>query len=135
MQRFGFQIGSVGLEFTSRDEREKAMTLFTRAVCMKVSTDAGPRFEPGAGTFSTYERDDKEQMMNCSSCKGVFSSGVCSNHTVQDKDWSGKFRDGDHPTEKCLCDGCHTKWKADWEVCKAQRVIASSGQDKTDIPF
>lgn len=126
MKVYGLRIGKVGVEFSDQQSREKAMLLFTRGCCVSISTTGGRRYNDNDGAFATYERETKEQQMNCYKCNGVFSSEVCSQREVPETDYSGKFRDGDETETKCLCDGCYAKTIKDYEVFKAKKVVATA---------
>jgi len=126
---YGLRIGSVGVEFSDQQSREKAMLLFTKGSCVIVSSCEGARYSDSDGAFSTYERETNEQTTNCSRCKGSFSSEVCTQRSVPYMNYSGHFvkesTERDFET-KYLCDGCFAKINADFEVFKAKQVVASA---------
>ena len=126
MNRYGLRIGNVGVEFPDRQTREKAMLAFCNGSCVTVSDSAGIRYRPGKKTFSTYERDTNEQLMNCSKCDGVFSSEVCSERLVPEADWDGKFKSGNKTERKTLCDGCMTKLLEDHKLWKARQIVEAA---------
>jgi hypothetical protein len=131
MIKYGLKIGTVGLEFSDQQTREKAMITFCKGSCVDITTYAGPRYKQGEGTFATYERNSEEELINCSKCEGVFSSQVCSRRTVPRTDYSGGFKSGNE--EKYLCDGCHTKIKEDYKVYQAKKIIED--KESSDLPI
>ena len=128
MNKYGLRIGDTGIEFGDRETREKALLAFTRGSCVKISDCAGQRYKDHSGAFSTYERNTEEQTMNCSKCSGTFSSETCTQRSVPETDWNGKFRGNDRMETKFLCDACYTKLMKDFEVFKAKKVIESSNE-------
>ena len=126
MNRYGLRIGNVGVEFADRQTREKALIAFCNGSCVTISDTAGIRYMPGKETFSTYERDTAEQLFNCSKCKGVFSSEVCTERTVPATTWQGKFQEGGAIEEKFLCDGCCKKLMEDYKVWQAKQTLENA---------
>lgn len=129
MKKYGLRIGSTGVEFSDRESREKAMLSFTKGSCIDISDSSGMRYKDSRGAFSTYERETEEQTMNCSKCEGSFSSEVCTQRTVPDANYSGKFTEEslNGATEtKYLCDGCYAKIIVDFEVFRARKVIENA---------
>ena len=123
MKKYGLRIGQIGVEFGDQQTREKALLAFTKGSCVTISESSGRRYSDSSGAFSTYERDTEEQTMNCSSCRGSFSSEVCTQREVPAKDYSDKFKGGDEKQPAYLCDACHAKWQKDFELFKAQQLI------------
>jgi len=122
MKVYGLRIGDVGVEFSDRQARENALLIFTKGSSVKIHSYQGARYEAGENSFSTYERDTNENLMNCHECKGVFSSEVCSQRAVPEKDYSKGFKENE--TESiCLCDACAVKRLKDYEVWKAQKTL------------
>ena len=76
MKRYGLKIGDVGIEFPSREEREKALKAFTLGCDVKICV-SGVKYRDGSGTFSVYERLSEEILVTCNGCKGVFGADVC----------------------------------------------------------
>ena len=129
MRIYGLKIGTVGVEFSMREDRERAMVLFSKGSCMAIADYAGPRFKDGSGTFSTYERNTEEQINNCSVCSGTFSSECCPKRTYPAKSYKGKF-DGANE-DNFICDGCFTARIQDKKLADAEKVVedASVGKD------
>lgn len=123
---YGLRIGDVGVEFSDRPTREKAILDFTKGCCVSITDYAGPRYGDSKGCFSTYERNTEEQTINCSKCKGQFSSETCTERSVPHTDYSGKFGDDDSTENKYLCDACYAKIMQEYEVFKAKKVIAQA---------
>jgi len=126
MRIYGLRVGRTGVEFSSRDDREKAILTFTKGSTVTIEDCEGRRYrESERGGFDTYERETNEQSMNCQVCKGVFSSDVCTKRTVPGKDYSGGFKD-DKTEDRYLCDGCYAKWMDDKKVHDAKKVLQSA---------
>ena len=118
------KIGEVGLEFVSREDREKALLTFTRSSTIKIS-NSGVRYREGSTPFGTYERDTCEVLFNCENCNGVFSSETCKVRKYQglQYNWSKSLDD----IEKTLCDGCFVTAKEEAEIFKAKKVLEGEG--------
>jgi len=124
MKVYGLRIGSVGIEFPSRDDRDKAILTFTRGSSVEINNGSGPRYRPGEESFATYERDDSQQISNCEDCRGQFLTETCSSRTVPSKTWEGKFTGMD--TTATLCDGCYAKRLREKEVADAKKTVAAA---------
>ena len=122
---YGLRIGDAGIEFPSREDRDKAMLAFTRGSSTKVSDYGGPRYHPGKDTFSTYERDSAQQLSNCDTCKGVFLAETCPKRTIPYKDFDGKFTEG-KTEQEFLCDGCYAQRLEEKRLHDAKRVVAAA---------
>jgi len=119
MKRYGLRIGDVGVEFPSRDERQKAMIAFTTGTCTRIS-DSGVRFVDDKGTFATYERDDKEVLVNCTKCTGVFGVDSCPTREYQEKNsWEKEFK----AATGYICDACFEAQRKAKELFDAQMVV------------
>ena len=121
MRRFGLRIGSIGVEFASREERQRAVLTFTGGVCCRIS-DYGLRYADDMGTFSTYERDDKEVLANCAMCKGVFGIDTCPEREYPsfgyDKKWT--------VARAHLCDACAGVKRKEKELADAKARVAEA---------
>ncbi len=133
MKKYGLQIGKLGLEFSDKASRDKALLTFTNCSVVGVNTGEGVVYEDnGDGSaFSVYERETKESMHRCGICKGVFSHETCSSRAIPEMDYSGGLRlpdaiNGD-TQEKCVCDACEAKLKQKLELAKAEKVLADQG--------
>ena len=123
MKKYGLKIGDVGVEFPSREERQKALMIFTGGSTVKIQA-AAIRYVNHDGAFSTYERDDKEVLVTCNECNGVFSHDACPKRTYMRKpSWSDKFSEG----TDYVCDGCMEAQRKAKEIFDAKAVIAKSG--------
>jgi hypothetical protein len=119
MKRYGLRIGNIGIEFPSRDERQKALLTFTTGTCSEIC-DEGVRFKEGKDTFSTYERDDKEVLANCYICKGVFGVETCGCRTYPHKNtWSKEYSTEEHH----ICDACLASEIAAKKLFDAQALV------------
>lgn len=127
MKRYGLRVGDVGVEFPSRDERQKAMIAFTSGTCAKIC-DEGVRFQDDKGTFSTYERDDKEVLVNCKVCKGVFGVDACSPREFPFKpSYSTQFtNETGH-----ICDACFEAQRKAKELFDAKKVVDAATSPST----
>lgn len=122
MKRYGLRIGDVGVEFPSREERQKALVDFTGGACVKIS-DSGIRFSDGKDAFSTYERDDKEVLANCIKCQGVFGIDACPSREFPKKEsWNKDFRD----QTGSICDACFEVQRKAKELFDAKKVVAKN---------
>lgn len=122
MNKYGLRIGNIGVEFSDQQTREKALILFSKGNCFEVLDCEGPRFKDSKGAFSTYERENNEQLMNCSQCQGVFSSEACTKRNVPARDWNNVFQ-VEGTDNKFLCDACNVKILKDFEVHKAKKAL------------
>lgn len=102
MKRYGLRIGNVGIEFPSREEREKALQAFTRGSDVSIHGE-DVKYRDGAGTFSVYERLSEETLVTCKECSGVFEFDVCPKREYPHKNsWEKVFG-----TETAhVCDAC-----------------------------
>lgn len=119
MRRYGLRIGDFGIEFASRDERQKAMLAFTAGTCVTIS-DSGIRFKDAKGAFSTYERDDKEVLATCRKCGGVFGIDACA-----DRDYP-ELQSWDHKwvlTSGHICDACFESQRKAKELADAKATV------------
>lgn len=126
MKRYGLRIGDVGVEFASKDERDKALLCFTRGGTVRISSCGGVRYkEEGDPSFGTYERESNEVLTNCEKCQGTFSSDACTereypNYESWRKRWETKTG--------FVCDGCFAKATKDAELAEARAKLEAAGQ-------
>ena len=122
MKVYGLQIGEVGVEFSTRDEREKAMILFCRGSCVKIGTGEGPKFRDGIGAFSTYERETEQPINICAVCYGSFSAETCPKRSYPHKRYGrSEYED----TEGHICDGCLAARREEVKLHEAKKVVAA----------
>lgn len=127
MKRYGLRVGDVGVEFPSRDERQKAMIAFTTGTSVRIS-DEGVRFRDDKGTFATYERDDKEVLVNCGECKGVFGADAAPSREYPDKPcYSTKY----YTKTGNICDACFEAKRKAKELDDARATVAKAGSSDT----
>lgn len=127
MKVYGMRIGSNGVEFPSREDRDKAILTFTHGGSVKVSTLPGVRYSDGDKVFGTYERDTAIVEANCAKCYGVFSTETCQQREVPYRGYGGtdgEFEDDHKPETKWLCDGCYAQWMRDKEIHDAKKTLA-----------
>lgn len=123
MKRYGFRIGDTGVEFVSRDERQKAIAVFTLGSTAKIS-DHGIRFGEDKGSFSTYERDDKEVLVNCASCHGVFGIESAPQRSYpQEQTWSTEKWT---TSEGHICDACFESKRKAKELFDAKKIVSAA---------
>ena len=123
MKRYGFRIGDVGVEFVSRDERTKAIGIFTSGSTARIS-DSGIRFREDKGAFATYERDDKEVQVNCAVCSGIFGIEAAPQRGYpQEQSWS---TDKWTTTEGHICDACFESKRKAKELFDAKKIVSAS---------
>ncbi len=119
MKVYGFRIGDVGLEFGSREDREKSLITYSRSATVTISSH-GVRYQEGCSPFGTYERDTKEILTNCKTCSGVFSSETCLRRTYPHKNsWEKSYGD----ETEYICDGCLTSKTKEHELFKATTLL------------
>jgi len=123
MRVFGMKIKDIGLEFSAREEREKALVTFIRASTVAIS-DLGIRFNDIEAPFGTYERETKEIQVHCTICRGVFDLGNCGMREYQELDYNEK----EVRRDNYICDGCLVAKDRATEVRKARAII--EGEEK-----
>lgn len=119
MKKYGLRIGNVGIEFPSIEERNKALTDFTKGCDVQIS-DSGLRFKDGKGSFSVYDRDTKEILTNCCICNGVFGIDTCGEREYPYKYSYSKNYD---ITTGYICDACLAKKIKDKQLFDAQQLL------------
>jgi len=124
MRKYGLSIGSSGVEFSTREDREKALLMFTKGSTVKIST-TGIRYSDTNTTFGTYERESNEVLVSCSQCSGVFSIECCGKRASPVfRSWSKKWE----TEEAHICDGCFTQRKQDKEIADAKQKLQDVGE-------
>jgi hypothetical protein len=119
MKKYGLRIGNIGVEFVSQQDREKALLNFTKGTDVIIS-DSGIRFIDGNGSFSIYDRDTKEVIVNCNVCKGVFGIDSCGKRTYPYKHpWESSYSD----TENYICDACLASQEKAKRVFEAKELL------------
>lgn len=125
MKKYGLRIGNLGLEFSSIDERDKAIKDFTHGSDVVIS-NSGIVYSDGKGSFSVYDRDTKEITTVCDICKGLFSIETCNNRSYPRKySYSNKY----DMLEGFICDACYTK-QLEAKIFDAEQLIKSKGGDE-----
>lgn len=119
MKKYGLRIGNIGIEFISVDERDKAVKNFTHGTDVKIS-DFGIRYRDGEGSFSVYDRDTKEIIVNCKECKGVFGIDSCGERPYPHKNsWQKEY---DEETGH-ICDACYARALKAKEIFEAKKLL------------
>ena len=126
MKRYGLRIGDAGVEFSSKDERDKALLCFTKGATVKVNTSSGVRYkEEGDPSFGTYERESNEVLTNCCKCHGTFAADSCTEREYPSYcSWNKKFE----MRTEFICDGCFAKAKQDADLAEARARLEAAGQ-------
>lgn len=119
MKRFGLQIGDVGVEFPSQEDRQKAIIDYTKGTTVRIY-NSGIRFQPGKDAFSTYEREDKDILVHCAECSGIFSIDVCGKRNYPRKYSYAKDYE---ETGGYICDACFAKAQKAKELFDAKKLI------------
>jgi len=122
MIKYGIRIGNVGIEFPSIQDRDKAITTFTKGSDVVIS-DNGVRYTEGKGNFSVYDRDTSQVMTNCHICKGIFLLDTCKMREYPFKNsWSDKYT-----TETgYICDACLASQEKAKQIFDAKKLVASN---------
>jgi len=127
--KYGLRISDIGILFTSRQDRDKAMLTFTSGAVVAISECAGPRYSDAKAAFSVFEYQPGEAVINCHKCKGQFSPESCSRRAVPRTDYMGMFtKKGEHE-EKWVCDACLATILRDFEVWQAQQTLKGANDD------
>jgi len=118
MKKYGLRIGTVGVEFSRIEDRDKAMMSFTRGGVVKINTSSGIRYADSENAFSVYDRESNEVLANCHVCEGVFSTETCSKrdypkYESYSKKWSVE-------TYYFICDGCLAQANRAKEIADAR---------------
>lgn len=123
MKHFGLRIGDVGIEFPSREEREKALLAFTKGSDVKIYDD-GVKYRDGKSTFSVYERMTENILVTCSECRGIFGIDVCPKGDFPSK----RSYDNEYSTEdRHLCDACLISITKAKEIFEAKKLLNKGG--------
>jgi hypothetical protein len=123
MKVYGMKIDSIGLEFSSIADREKALLTFTKGSTVKISTSSGIRYKDCEAPFGCYERETKEIIANCAVCDGSFSTETCSRRTYPHKNsWEKEYQ----TVENHICDACLVKKNKEKELFDAKKLIGET---------
>lgn len=125
MKRYGFRIGDFGVEFPSQEDRAKAVAIFTKGCDVKINDAAGARYMPGKGTFSVYDRDDKEEIVNCCICRGQFLHESALHREYQYKNYSDKWE----VAENHICDACFAQKEKSKKFADAKELLKKQEED------
>lgn len=119
MKKYGLRIGKIGIEFLSVEERNKALSDFTKGTDVKIN-DLGIRYQDGEGSFSVYDRDTKEIVTNCCVCKGAFGIDTCGERNYPNKDsWEKKYAE----STGYICDACLARKIKDKKIFEAKAIV------------
>ncbi len=119
MKKYGLRIGSIGIEFMSAEERNKALQDFTKGCDVEIS-DVGLRFKDGKGSFSVYDRDTKDVVANCCICNGVFGIDTCGE---MEYPYYYSYNKSYSTSTGYICDACFAKKVKDKQIFDAQQLI------------
>ena len=127
MNVYGLMIGSAGIEFPSREDRDKAIKVFTNGSSIEISESCGVRYKPSQKVFGTYERDTSQVMAKCSKCLGIFTNETCSERSVPaHKSYPKHEEFSDEMREEWLCDGCYAHRMQAKKVYDAQKTVEAA---------
>jgi len=134
MKRYGLRIGDIGVEFSDRDTRQRALAAFTAGGAVKISS-IGRRYTSDTGSFSVYERDDSDIQVNCAVCNEVFNIESAANRKYpihyswrKDNEWE--------EVENHICDADFAKKVKEKELADAKGVIENNKPKAIDdVPF
>jgi len=126
MKVYGLRIGTAGVEFSTRKERDGALAVFTAAPSVLIS-DSGLKYRDGETTFATYERETKTNVATCCQCKDELPSTDCPSRPYLYRDYNGSWREGTGH----VCDPCLDGGRKD-RVKEAQEVIDKWGATAGD---
>ena len=119
MQKYGLRIGDVGVEFPSIEDRNKALSAFTKGTDVKIHI-SGIKFTDGEGNFSVYDRDTKEVLTICTECKGTFLQETCSKREFP---YKYSYSSSWDTMDEFICDACFAKLLKAKEKADAQKVL------------
>ena len=114
MKKYGLRIGDVGIEFPSIEERNEAVKNFILGSDVTIHS-SGIRYRPGVGTFSIYDRDDKEILITCQTCLGIFNIESCNKRDFPKREsWERSYS----IRNDYICDACLVIARKDEELYK-----------------
>lgn len=120
MKRYGFRIGQIGIEFSDKESRMRAITNFTNSSTVTINNAAGIRYKDAESAFAIYERDSVEVLVNCCKCQGVFSQEICGNRTYPNKhSWEKEFTE----VKDYICNGCLASQRDAQKVFEAKKTL------------
>jgi hypothetical protein len=117
--KFGLRIGNIGIEFISKEDRDKAIKTFTQGTDVVIE-GKGFKYRNGEGSFSVYDRDTKEQIVICEVCKGDFLLQSCSEREYP---YKHSYMKDYSETTGYICDACYATRIKDKEVWDAKKLL------------
>ena len=119
MIKYGLRIGNIGIEFPSIEDRQKALTAFTRGTDVNISP-IGVKYTTGDGSFSVYDRDTKDIITTCSECTGTFLQDTCFKREFPSKhSWSDVWE----TSINFICDACLAQQIKAKEIFEAKKLL------------
>jgi hypothetical protein len=119
MLKYGLRIGEVGIEFPSKDDRDKAIKAFTSGTDVMIS-ESGIKYRTGKGNFSVYDRDTKDEITICRECNWDFFIATCFKRVYPYKNsWDKIYLE----TENYICADCYAQAVKAKEVFEAKKLI------------
>ena len=123
MKVYGLRIGEVGVEFSIQVDRQKALEMFTKGSTVGINARQGIVYSDGEAIFGTYERETKEILVRCETCKGIHSSDSCRQIDYPHKClWDSEYKS----TTDFICDGCLAKILKEKELFDAKKLVAEA---------
>jgi hypothetical protein len=123
MKVYGLRIGKVGVEFSTQTDRQKALEMFTKGSTVGINEGQGVVYSDGEAVFGTYERETKENLVRCETCKAIHSSECCRQVEHPNKySWKSEYES----TTDFICDGCLAKIVKEKELFDAKKLVAEA---------
>lgn len=117
--KYGLRVGNLGIEFISKEDRDKAIKTFTQGSDVLIKEE-GFKYRDGKGSFSVYDRDTKDQITICCICKGDFSLESCKEREYP---YKYSYMKDFSETTGYICDACYAKKLKEKEIWDAKKVL------------
>jgi hypothetical protein len=124
MRKYGFKIGNVGVEFSSMEDRQKAILTFTKSSTVNI-TNNGIKYLDADGAFSVYDRDTTFVIVTCEECMGEFSIETAPKQTYEYK--PSYSNDYDKKTGH-ICVACFAALKKEKEIFDATALLQKTAE-------
>ena len=119
MRKYGLRISETGIEFSTREEREKAILTFTRGSTIRISTFCGIIYSESKDAFGTYERETNEIPVKCGECWEVFLIKTCPKREYPNLSYSKTWTTSDG----YICDACYAKKIRAKEIADTKKIL------------
>lgn len=122
-KKWGFRVGNTGIEFPSREERQKAIECFTKGSTITINESAN-KYSDDSGAFSVYDRDTNEMIVICGECRADFGIDSCGKREYPHKEsWNKDYGDD---KEGHICDACFASKFKTKELSDAKKVVENA---------